>query len=94
MHAIISRLIAQLNSSMFVLLGIPIVVAVLLFKMGGWKERFVHHAERMNKFDSLNEVDLIYNNTNPRKVVASNSPLSLTDPGKEMAEACRAREIF
>ncbi len=102
MNAIFSQLITQLNSSVFVLLGVLAVVAVLLFKLGGWKEKFFHYSERMNKFDSLNEkmieistkVDLIYNNTNPRKVVSSNSPLSLTELGKEIAEACRAQEIF
>ena len=100
MEAIITQLIEQLNSSVFVLLAILGISFYLIFLFGKWAEKFLHHKDKLNNVQNLSDkiielktkVDLIYQNTNPNKLVASHSPISLTPSGKEMAKTIDAGE--
>ena len=102
MEAILSKLIDQLNSSVFVLLGILAVAAWALYHFGRWKEKFFTHDQRLDKVDSIHEsvielktkVQLIYDNTNPRATLRSSSPISLTDIGNEIAAKIGTEAIF
>jgi hypothetical protein len=102
MEAIFSQLIAQLNSSVFVLLGILVIAALALYKLGRWQERFKTHDRRVDKIESIHEkvviletkIQLIYDNTNPRKTLAAASPIALTAFGKEIANKIGAEKIF
>lgn len=102
MSPIIERILQELNSSVFVLLLILAAIGYGLFKIGGWKEKFRHHDEKLGKLDSMDaklselsfKVQLIYDNTNPRKLVAAHSPLALTALGHDLAGKIRAEEIF
>ncbi len=95
-------LIQQLNSSVFILLGLTTLVGVFLFKTGKWTERFQHHDKRLSFVENLRDtvikietkVDLIYQNTNPRKVVAPGSPIALTSVGKEIVDKIKANTIL
>lgn len=102
MQALFTQIISQLNSSVFVLLGILVMSGYVLFKLGKWKERFFNQDKRLEKVEAIHikvvelstKVDLIYNNTNPRALVASHSPASLTEFGREFANIIGAEAIF
>lgn len=102
MTDIFLKLIEQLNSSVFVLLGILVVIAWLLFRIGRLSEQFSHHKTKIEKVDVLSDklielkvkVDLIYQNTNPNKTVAAVSPISITDNGKQIANKINADHIL
>jgi len=102
MVALFSELIKQLNSSVFVLLGILVCAFFVIYKVGKWSEKFKHHDSKITKIENLSEkvvelktkVDLIYDNTNPRKTVAAMSPISLTEMGKEIESKIGANEIL
>lgn len=92
----------HLNSSVFVLLLLLVAIGWGLFKGGKLVQLFTHHDKRLDKVDDIHntvielktKVDLIYNNTNPRALVASHSPLDITDLGKELAGLISAEKIF
>jgi len=96
------RILAQLNSSVFVLIVILIVTIWLVFKLGKLIEQFSQHKTKIEKVDTLSDklielavkVDLIYQNTNPNKTVAAQSPVSITPNGKEIAEKIHADQIL
>ncbi len=106
MTEIIIKLIEQLNSSVFILLVILIAffVAVSRISMwfGEWKADNKHHEDRLSKIENIHEtvvalkerVQMIYENTNPRAMTRSNSPVAITDKGHEVAEKVGARDIF
>ena len=121
MQAVFNALIAHLNSSVFVLLGILFVSFVAIFKigrlLGRWQEKFFNYENKMkdvevkydkkidkveSKIESVNDavielktkVQLIYDNTNPRRTYAPGSPIGLTDFGKQIAEKIKAEEMF
>lgn len=102
MEAIFLKLLDQLNSSVFVLLGILLCTFFVIFKTGRWSEKFKHHDDKITKIESLSEkvielktkVELIYENTNPRKTVSSFSPMTLTEMGKEIAVKLAANQIL
>lgn len=102
MEAIFTKLIDQLNSSVFVLLVILGSAFYATFWIARLVEQFTHHKNKLEKFDGLSEklvelrtkVDLIYQNTNPNKVVAAFSPIALTPAGKEIAAKLNADAIF
>ncbi len=102
MIQILLGIIQQLNSSVFVLLGILVVTGILLFKVGKWSEKFLTHEKKIDKVESLSEkvielktkVELIYQNTNPNRLIEARSPISLTSKGRELSDTIRANEIL
>lgn len=102
MDAIISRLIANINSSVFVLIVILVVAFYLVYMAGKFKEKFFHHEKKLNNIELYSEkiielktkVDLIYQNTNPNKLVAAHSPISLTTIGEEVSKKINAEKIL
>jgi len=102
MQALLLKLIEQLNSSVFMLVAILAVVLILVYKSGSMMTVFSHHQKRLEKFDGLNDklvrvetkVDLIYQNTNPNRLVAAASPIAITASGQEIARTIGAAEIF
>ena len=102
MEKIALQLIEQLNSSVFVLLGIIALAGWALFRLGRWMEVFSQHDKRLDKVEAIHDkvialstkIDLIYNNTNPRSVVTSHSPLALTPLGHDVVQAIDAESLF
>lgn len=102
MITIFSKLIDQLNSSVFVLLGILGCAFWAIYKIGKWSEKFRQHGDKITKIENLSEkvielktkVDLIYDNTNPRRTVAAMSPISLTDIGNQIVAKIEANKIL
>lgn len=102
MEAVFTKLIEQLNSSVFILLVILGIAFYFIFLFGKWSQKFLHHEDKINNFQGLSDkiielktkVDLIYQNTNPNKLVASHSPISLTEMGKAMADTINADKIL
>ena len=102
MEAIFAKLIDQLNSSVFVLLGILAAAFWAVYRIAKLIEQFTHHKVKIDKVDSLSDrlielkvkVDLIYQNTNPNRTVAAASPISLTASGHEIATKIKADEIM
>ena len=102
MEPLLSKLLDQLNSSVFVLLGILGVTFLAIYRIGKMVQRFSHQDEKINKLENLAEkvvvlmtkVDLIYDNTNPRSVARATSPITWTDLGKEISAKIQANTIF
>jgi hypothetical protein len=102
MEHLFDRLIDQLNSSIFLLLGISILVTVGIWRLARLVEQFSHHKTKIDKVDGLGDrlmelkikVDLIYQNTNPNKTVAAMSPISITPSGKEISTKIQADQIL
>lgn len=102
MQALLMQLLAQLNSSVFVLLAVLVCTFILLHRSGRWAEKFKHHESKLDKAESLSDkiielktkVDLIYENTNPRRTVAAFSPISLTEIGKQIADKIGANTLL
>ena len=102
MEEIFKKLIEQLNSSVFVLLGILAASYWAVVRVTRLIEQFSHHKEKIGKVDSLSDrlvelkvkVDLIYQNTNPNKTVAAASPISITPTGKEISANIKAEQIL
>jgi hypothetical protein len=100
--AVLLELIKQLNSSVFVLLAMLGCLFWVIYKVGKWNEKFRHHSDKITRIENLSEkvielktkVDLIYENTNPRRTVAAMSPISLTEIGKEIANKIEANKIL
>jgi len=102
MEAILNKLIEQLNSSVFVLMLILFVLVWMIYHVGRYKEIFGTHSKKLNSIDGLGErmvklettVNLIYMNTNPRKMVEAHIPLSLSEEGKRAATNIHADKIL
>lgn len=102
MQEVILKLIEQLNSSVFILLLVLIVVVYAVYKLGFWTHKFAEHDKKVDKLEGLAEqiitlktkVDLIYQNTNPNSPVRSMSPLSLTQVGKNILDTIDGVQIF
>lgn len=102
MEAILARLIGQLNSSVFMLLGILLVAFWAVYRLGLLVAKFTQQDLKIAALDNLAEkvvvlatkVDLIYQNTNPNKVVAAMSPISLTKVGTEIATKINADALL
>ncbi|MDR2123407.1 MAG: hypothetical protein LBP38_00235 [Desulfovibrio sp.] len=96
------KLITQLNSSVFILLAILVIAAMTLYNLGKWHEKFIAHDKHVDKIEAIHDkvvilqtkVQLIYDNTNPRKTVAASSPIGITSFGKDIAGAINAEKIF
>ncbi len=103
MTEIFLKLIGQLNSSVFILLSLLMCAVVGIYKMGKWSEIFKHHDNKITKVEGLadkilimgTKVDLIYEHTlGAKRLVAAQSPLNLTEFGKEIAEKIKANTIL
>lgn len=103
MEVVLTQLIKQLNSSVFILLLILVATGWGLYKIGGWMRTFEHHEQKITRIEGLAEkvviiqtkVDLIYQNTlGTRRTVAAMSPINLTALGKEIAEKLKAEDIL
>jgi hypothetical protein len=49
------KLIEQLNSSVFILLGISALVVFATYKLGGLMQKFTHHEDKLKGLSSLSE---------------------------------------
>ncbi len=102
MEVIFTKLIDQLNSSVFVLLGILAASFWGVFRLAKLIEQFSHHKTKIEKVDALSDrivelkvkVDLIYQNTNPNRTVAAASPIGITATGKEISAKINAEQIL
>ncbi len=102
MQILVSKLIDELNSSVFVLLAMLAASFLMAFRIGKWTPQFSHQDQKINFLQGLSEkiialqtkVDLIYQNTHPNKVVGSFSPTSLTDTGLKIARRVDASKIL
>ena len=102
MTEIFIKIIEQLNSSVFVLLCVLIAIGYMLLKFGEWKQKFVNQDNRLAGVENISakvirletKIDLIYQNTNPNKLVVSQSPLNLTDKGRDISKKIKAEEMF
>lgn len=102
MDAIFTKLLEQLNSSVFVLMLILFILAWIIYHVGRYKEIFSSHGKKLESIDGFGDrmiklettVNLIYMNTNPRKMVEAHSPLSLSEEGKKAAEHIHADKIL
>lgn len=92
MTQVLIKILEQLNSSVFVLLGICFIAAVGLYRIGKLVEKFTHHDKKIDRLSNLSEsvielrtkIDLIYLNTNRNSPIMSRSPISLTPIGEEI----------
>lgn len=102
MDAIITKLIEELNSSVFVLLGVLIIMGWMVYKAGILFERFKNHEQKLDEVRGIQnemisirtKVDLIYQNTNPNALFRTQSPLALTPKGTSVAETLSAHSIL
>ncbi len=102
MQILVSKLIDELNSSVFVLLAMLAASFLMAFRIGKWTQQFSHQDQKINSLQGLSEkiivlqtkVDLIYQNTHPNKVVGSFSPISLTETGLSIARRVDASKIL
>lgn len=102
MEAVLRALISQLNSSVFVLLALLVIVGYGLFKIGEWKKTFSVHEKSIDGLHSMSstvvelktKVDLIYQIVNPNSPVRTRSPISLTEVGEEIAGKINAAAII
>ncbi len=102
MDIILSTLIQQLNSSVFVLIAILVVVGWLLYKSGGWVQIIKDFTENKDKIDA--KIGDIQSNISEIKAttgllyqahlstVKAHSPLSLTVKGKRIAKDLKLRQ--
>jgi len=96
------KLIEQLNSSVFVLMLILVILVWMIYHIGRYREIFGSHSKKLENIDGFGDrmvklettVNLIYMNTNPRKMVEAHSPLSLSVEGKKAAEVIHADKIL
>lgn len=103
MIELILKITEQLNSAVFVLLMILVVVAIGIYKAGQWSKVFKFHEDKITKIEGLadkvllmgQKVDLIYENTlGARRAVASLRPINLTPVGIEIVERIKAKAIL
>lgn len=123
MDALLLKLAEELNSSVFVLLGLLFFCFFLCWQacafLTTWR---IHRAETLQKQTEAEEVkrkvigldatvgkavdfgdrivrietklDLIYNVVNPNAMTRSQSPIALTDKGRETAQGLNAAELL
>lgn len=102
MQDIFLKLIEQLNSSVFVLIAILVLAFLATFKLGGWKQIFLHHDGRIQKVERIadtvigiqTKVDLIYSLVNPNAPTRAASPIGLTPVGEDIVRKINAEDIF
>ncbi len=102
MEKVFIELIKQLNSSVFILLGVVFGAFIASWKLSTfiatWKTKHQHHETALDKIEKKidmipamsGKLELIYNNTLRQPVVASHSPIGLTDFGKKIATNIKA----
>ena len=109
MNQLFAQLISQLNSSVFVLIAILvfffIAVPIASWKMSAfiakWQERHREHERSLDKIEKKIDIipkleakiELIYSNTLRQPLTQSNSPITLTDAGKEVAKIIKAATL-
>lgn len=102
MDAILTKLIDALNTSVFILLVLLGVVFWLVYKAGGLVEKFMTHEQKLDEARGIQDemiairtkVDLIYQNTHPNALFRAQSPLGLTDKGREVAQTLAAPVVL
>jgi hypothetical protein len=106
MQEVFLKLIEQLNSSVFLLFLILIVMGYVLVKVTKYTTlialKFQTQDTHANDLKTLSEtvikvqttLELVYNNTNPRSTIRANSPISLTDIGKEVVAQINGQAIL
>ena len=102
MEAIFAKIIAELNSSVFVLLVVLGVVIWMTYKAGSLIEKFKLHEQKLDEARGIHnemisirtKVDLIYQNTNPNPLYRTQSPLALTPKGHAVSADLKAKEII
>ncbi len=76
MEQIILSLISQLNSSIFILLGIFVLSLIAVYKLGSWKQIFEHHKHRIGNEDVMSVYGILLRN---RILNDKNIPISDVD---------------
>ncbi len=102
MIEVFKLLIQQLNSSVFILVMILIIIGYAVYKLGAWTEKFLNQDKKISDLSNLSEkvielktkVDLIYQNTQPNPLIKARSPITLTEKGIEISNDISANEIF
>lgn len=102
MTAVLLKLIEQLNSSVFILLGLSVLVVFATYRLGGLMQKFTHQDDKIKGLSTLSEkvikietkIDLIYQNTNRNSPIMSHSPISLTTIGLEISADIKAESIL
>lgn len=102
MEQLLLKLIEQLNSSVFILFIILAIVMLVIYRIGGWTEKFKNQDDKITGIQNISEkvielktkVDLIYQFTNPQRPVMSQSPLSLTLIGTQIVDEIEANKIL
>ncbi|MFH1860234.1 MAG: hypothetical protein ABH870_04375 [bacterium] len=105
-QTIFIKILEQLNSSVFVLIGLFIVALWAMYKIGGIVTTFSTHEDKIDGLSKNSEktfekiirleakVDLIYQYHNPNSTVRSMSPISLTPVGNEIATNINAQTVL
>lgn len=106
MDAVLIKLLEQLNSSVFVLLLVLIVMFWFTHKTGKWTEMFNTHKDKINKAEENHDkfshvvmelktkMDLVYQNTNPNRLTQAQSPISITATGQNVSDEIDAPRIL
>ena len=102
MASVFIALIEQLNSSVFVLIVILVALLFLAWFGGQLKEKFKNQDQKFDGLSGLSDrlirvettLNLVYDQTNPKRVFDSRSPLSINDRGKKISEQINAKDIF
>ena len=99
---ILKIIVSQLNSSVFVLIIILILVIYLAYKSGGLIEKFSSQDKKIDRLESKQDnfvelktkIDLIYQYTNPNAIAKQQSPIALTEKGRAISQKIHADVIF
>ena len=106
MSLLLVTLSKELNSSVFVLLIVLMVVIALVAKvsskLGMWTEKFKNQDEKLSNVQKVSDtvielktkIDLIYHNTVPNPLLQSSSPIELTEKGIDVSKEINANTIF
>ncbi len=97
-----NTLIQQLNGSVIILAILLIAVLIITFKSGSWisslqewKKNVDKHDKKIDDLQKMSaKIDIIYQRVIPNFPIKSQSPISLTESGREIMKEIHAEKIF
>ncbi len=97
-----NTLIQQLNGSVIILAILLIAVLIITFKSGSWisslqewKKNVDKHDKKIDDLQKMSaKIDVIYQRVIPNFPIKSQSPISLTESGREIMKEIHAEKIF